>query len=117
MTMTIAVMGRPLRLGIARAGLAERNVARSALDLASTLSPEKLFPSTCRSVRLRRARTTPAARRVSGVRKLNILLRREVNAKGCSDAIKASGQWRGIADVIVVSFYLLGIVPAERKGS
>jgi hypothetical protein len=24
---------------------------------------------------------------------------------------KASGQWRGIADVIAVSFYLLGIVP------
>jgi hypothetical protein len=58
-TMT-ARMGRPSSLGIAREGLAESNVARSVSDLASTLSPEKLFPSTGRSVRLRRARTTHA---------------------------------------------------------
>src|ERR1035437_8982513 len=58
-TMT-ARMGRPSSLGIARAGLAESNVARSVSDLASTPSPEKLFLSTGRSVRLRRARTTHA---------------------------------------------------------
>ena len=56
-----AGMGRPSSLGIARAGLAESNVARSASDLASTLSPEKLFPGAGRSVRSRQACTRPAA--------------------------------------------------------